>query len=250
MSEGELIDPSIRNAINSITKQIRSRAKIIAGIFVLGLMIGVPLSKLFVDWLLGYDLLPEDVSIIVMSPIEFIMIQFRAGAWLGFGLAILTLLIEAAWKSGISQKIPRPGQTTVITLIFIIILAFGGFWYSWELLTPMILDYLATDAQDAGLTTEWRLNSFVGFIINLCVACIIGFQAPIATILAIRSGILKRNTIVAYRRHIWFATFVLAAIFSPPDILSLFLVACPIILLFELALIWDYIRGETEDEDV
>jgi sec-independent protein translocase protein TatC len=42
--------------------------------------------------------------------------------------------------------------------------------------------------------------------------------------------------LVAYRKHIWFAAFVMGAIFSPPDPLSLFLVSLPVILLFETAL--------------
>jgi sec-independent protein translocase protein TatC len=43
--------------------------------------------------------------------------------------------------------------------------------------------------------------------------------------------------LVAYRKHIWFAAFVMGAIFSPPDPLSLFLVSLPVILLFETALL-------------
>ena len=114
-----------------------------------------------------------------------------------------------------------------------------------NLLTPMLLDYLATDAQAAGLSTEWRLSSFIGFIVSLCLACVIGFQAPLITLLSLQSGAVDRPTLIAYRRHIWFITFVLGAAFSPPDPLSLFLVSLPIILLFEAALFWDKITGES-----
>ena len=107
----------------------------------------------------------------------------------------------------------------------------------------MLLDYLATDAQSAGLSTEWRLSSFIGFIISLCLACVIGFQAPLITMLSLQSGAVDRVTLLAHRRHIWFTTFVLGAAFSPPDPLSLFLVSLPIILLFEAALIWDNLMG-------
>ena len=250
MSQNDLIDPSIKELLNSIKKHIQYRTKIIAGLFVLGLAVGVPLSKSLVNWLLNYGLLPSDVNIIVLSPVEFIMIQFRAGAWLGLSIVILTLLVEAAWKSGLKQKIPSPGKSVIMSMASMAILTIAGLWYSWEILTPLILEYLASDAQEAGLSTEWRLNSFVGFIINLCIACVIGFQAPVATIIALRSKIISRFVLINYRRHIWFATCVLAAIFSPPDILSLFLVACPIIFLFEIALAWDYLMAKKEDVSV
>ena len=80
-----------------------------------------------------------------------------------------------------------------------------------------------------------------------CLACVIGFQAPLITHLSLKSGAVDRPTMVAYRRHIWFITFVLGAAFSPPDPLSLFLVSLPIILLFEAALLWDKITGESTD---
>ena len=110
----------------------------------------------------------------------------------------------------------------------------------------MLLDYLQKDAQAAGLTTEWRLNGFIGFILNLSVACAIGFQAPVLTLLAIRTNLVKREDVILRRRHIWFGTFILSAAISPPDPLSLFLVALPIILLFESSLAIDRIMGEKQ----
>jgi sec-independent protein translocase protein TatC len=183
------------------------------------------------------------VNIIVLTPVEFIMLQVKVGAWLGAGLVILALIIDGAWKSGLASKTPKPGRMIILAIISTTILAIAGLLYSWYLLTPMLLEYLATDAQAAGLSTEWRLTSFIGFIVSLCLACVIGFQAPVITLLSLESGAIDRVTLLTYRRHIWFTTFVLGAAFSPPDPLSLFLVAIPIILLFEAAIIWDGIMG-------
>ena len=77
-----------------------------------------------------------------------------------------------------------------------------------EFLTPMILQYLTDDAQNAGLTTEWRLAGYVGFIVNLALACVVGFQAPVVTLLTLRFGIATRQQITQYRKHIWFTAFV------------------------------------------
>ena len=103
----------------------------------------------------------------------------------------------------------------------------------------MLLEYLTTDAQTAGLSTEWRLSSYTGFIANLAIASDIGFQAPLVTLLIFRMEVVRRATVRSYRRHLWFGAFLLGAFLSPPDPLSLFLVAMPVILLFEAALILD-----------
>ena len=247
MDEDFTIDPEIRNLFKQISNHIRSRMKLIVALFIIGIAIGIPISHRVVDWLLEVGLVPKGVNIIILTPVEFIMLQVRVGAWLGAGLAVLALIVDGAWKSGLAKKRPRPAFSVIVAVVFAIILATAGLIYSWYLLTPMLLDYLATDAQSAGLSTEWRLSSFIGFIISLCLACVIGFQAPLITMLSLQSGAVDRATLLAYRRHIWFTTFVLGAAFSPPDPLSLFLVSLPIILLFEAALIWDNLMGGSKD---
>ena len=239
MDDDFSINPEIRDLFKQISEHIRSRMKLIVALFILGIAIGIPIAHRVVDWLLDVGLLPSDVNIIVLTPVEFIMLQVRIGAWLGASLAVLALIID-----GLARKRPKPALSVVFSVIVAILLGALGVAYSWYLLTPMLLEYLAADAQAAGLSTEWRLSSFVGFIVSLCLACVIGFQAPLITLLSLQSGAVDRPTLIAYRKHIWFITFVLGAAFSPPDPLSLFLVSLPIILLFEAALFWDKIRGE------
>ena len=96
-----------------------------------------------------------------------------------------------------------------------------------------MLEYLTNDAVNAGLSSEWRLESYIGFIANLCVASVIGFQAPIPTLLLLKYEVVKREELIKYRRHIWFVCMVGGAFFSPPDPLSLFLVSVPIIALLK-----------------
>ena len=249
MDDAPLIDPEIRILLNKIRVHLRSRVKLIVVLFLLGLSLGIPIAHRVVYWLLNAGLLPDDVNIIVLTPVEFIMLQVKIGAWLGAGLVILALIIDGAWKSGLASKTPKPGRMIILAIISTTILTISGLLYSWYLLTPMLLEYLATDAQAAGLSTEWRLTSFIGFIVSLCLACAIGFQAPLITLLSLESGAIDRVTLLTYRRHIWFTTFVLGAAFSPPDPLSLFLVAIPIILLFEAAIIWDGIMGGNKGAD-
>lgn len=244
MNDNLSIDPEFTTLLKQISNHIRSKFKIIVVLFLLGIAIGIPIAHQLVNWLLASNLLPNDVNIIILTPVEFIMLQVKVGAWLGVIFAVFWLLIDGAIKTEITKKIPNPSLAITKYALGSIILMFLGLAYSWYLLTPMLLDYLAADAQAAGISTEWRLSSFVGFIGGLCFACIIGFQAPLFTLLSIHSEVISKDELLLYRRHIWFATFVLGAAFSPPDPLSLFLVAVPIILLFEAAIFWSSVTGK------
>ena len=193
---------------------------------------------------------PEDVNIIVVSPVEYILLQFHVATSLGALFVMLYLFVEICHKgvknASVKKRIaeinfqPPPfGITIITTILATLILAVAGLIYSWDLLTPMILQYLTDDAQSSGITTEWRLSSYVGFIVSLALASIIGFQSPVATLLILRLGIFGRTQIKGYRKHIWFTSFLLGAFLSPPDPLSLFLVALPVVVFFEIALILD-----------
>ena len=100
-----LIDPEIQKLFKQVSLHIRSRMKVIVALFLFGLVLGIPLAHRVVDWLLDSGVLPSNVNIIVLTPVEFIMIQVKVGAWLGAGFAILALIIDGAWKSGLLRRL-------------------------------------------------------------------------------------------------------------------------------------------------
>lgn len=253
----ELLDSPGGEIVASLQLYLRKRFKMLALIFALGFIATFPLTKNVIAWLIDPTRLPEDVEIIVITPVEFILLQVRLAAHVGLLCMVVVFLSEGSWQASkhlafrqrlaeLKIQSPRPNKTLVTTLLFALLLLAGGIYYAWNWLIPMLLEYLTTDAQTAGLATEWRLTSYIGFIANLAIASAIGFQAPLVTLLVLRMEIVGRSTVRSYRRHIWFAAFLLGAFLSPPDPLSLFLVAMPVVILFEVALMIDAIsRAET-----
>ena len=241
-----------------IRKHIVKRMPVLAIAFFAGLVIGYPLASIGVEWLVSdADITPDDTSIVVLSPVEFIAIKIRFAASLGI-LMVATVLIGDA-SMGVARstalrarlveadiKVPRPGLHLIISMSMVPILALAGLIYAYELLLPLLLDYLSKDASSVGLDTDWRLSSYIGFIINMSLASIIGFQTPLLTFLAIRSGAVQRTILAKLRRHIWFSACIFGALLSPPDPLSLFLVAMPVIVLFEVALILDRVVSSSD----
>ena len=139
----------------------------------------------------------------------------------------------------------RQGQEkgSVSGILFVISMAFllGGLGaaYSHGVLVPLLLDYLSEDAASAGLAATWQLQSWVGFITGLYFASIVGFQVPLIASILLRGGIIERSAISGNRGGLWFSGLILGALISPPDPVSMFLVAGPMLLLLEIALIVD-----------
>ncbi len=253
----ELLDSSGGQILLSFRDYLRRRLKALFVLLVVGFAVTFPLTKQFIAWLIDAERLPDDVEIIVTTPVEFILLQIRLSASVGMVFVLFFLIAEGSWRARKNQAIrqrlselnvrpPQPNATLVLTIVAILILMASGLYYAWNWLIPMLLEYLTTDAQNAGLSTEWRLTGYTGFVANLALASAVGFQAPVVTLLVLRSELIQRSVLTSYRRHIWFGSFLLGAILSPPDPLSLFLVAMPVIILFELALMLDrFTRSES-----
>ena len=247
----ETFDLFPRAEVRGFIQHLRDRLYLFLFIFTTGFIVGYPLSEEIIELLLNADgFKPEGVQIIILQPMEVVLLKLRMSAQIGFMLLILTLIIDLALNG---RNIIKDAKRTIsddknINLIVIIgaigtsiILGFIGLLYSHEILIPMLLEYLSQDASTAGLSSTWRLKSWIGFIVGLFFGSIVSFQTPLVSLLLLRTGVISRKSITENRGMIWFIAILLGAALSPPDPLSMFLVGGPIILLLEIALLVDKI---------
>jgi len=163
----DLMDSPGGQLLKRLRDLLRLKIKSLGFVFILGIIVGFPMTRELISWLIEPDRLPDGVEIIVISPVEFIMLQLRIAISVGVFFVITTLIyfgIIEGIKSpelkqrlaGINTTIPKPAPTYIITTIAILSLSVSGLLYSWNWLTPMLLEYLTSDAHSAGLSTEWR----------------------------------------------------------------------------------------------
>ena len=71
---------------------LRLKMKSIGFVFILGIIIGFPITRELISWLIEPSRLPDGVEIIVISPVEFIMLQLRIAMGVGVFFVITTLM--------------------------------------------------------------------------------------------------------------------------------------------------------------
>lgn len=81
-------------------------------------------------------------------------------------------------------------------------------------------------------------RDYLGFAIGLLKVFGIAFQLPLIMVLMNRIGLLKRNSVIKFRRYAIVIIVVVAAILTPPDVVSQILLAVPLWLLFELSILF------------
>ncbi|MDG1525377.1 MAG: twin-arginine translocase subunit TatC [Candidatus Thalassarchaeaceae archaeon] len=230
---------------------LRTRTRGLAILFIIGFVVGYPLAGKALEWMIGQSsLIPDDTTIIVLQPLELVLLRLQIAGYLGITMVVMALIWDAARLAGKSQtpegvELPEFPKGALfrglLALSLSLGLAISGLIYAWEILIPFLLEYLQEDAASAGLETTWHLQAWIGFLLSLALGSSLAFQVPLVVLVVLRGGLVDREMLTSYRRHLWFTSIVAGAMLSPPDPLSLALIAAPMVVLFEVALVIDAI---------
>lgn len=123
------------------------------------------------------------------------------------------------------------GATFFVSLLFAVGVAFGYF-----VVSPLAINFLANYQLDPSIDNQIDLASYVSTLVILVLACGLMFQLPVVVYVLSRAGLLTPTVMRAYRRHAIVGILVLAAVITPsPDMVSQFLVAVPVYVLYEIS---------------
>ncbi len=105
---------------------------------------------------------------------------------------------------------------------------------------PVALKFLLGFEGDVGGVTQEALpgvGNYLSFATTFIFGFGVAFQLPVLLMLLERAGIVTRDQLKGGRRYAIVASFALAAVLTPPDVVSQLLLAVPLCLLYELALV-------------
>jgi sec-independent protein translocase protein TatC len=127
----------------------------------------------------------------------------------------------------------------------------AGFCYSvmFEFAFPFFIEITAADVQ-----ASLSIAAYLGLATRLLVGFGICFQLPVVVFFLARIGLIDARDMIAFFRYGVVAIFVLAAVLTPPDVLSQLLMAAPMICLYIIGIGVAWLsttkeRDEDEDED-
>lgn len=124
------------------------------------------------------------------------------------------------------------GAVFFVTILFIIGVLFGYF-----IAAPLSINFLASYTVDPSILNEFDLSSYIGTLTRMTLACGIMFELPMIVFFLAKAGIASPELMRLYRRHAIVVILIIAALISPPDVLSMTIFALPLIGLYEVSIL-------------
>jgi sec-independent protein translocase protein TatC len=117
------------------------------------------------------------------------------------------------------------------TLLFII-----GMVFAYFAVFPTVFGFIVGSAP-VGVAVMTDIGEYLDFVMTLFMAFGLAFEVPIAVVLIARFGWVSVAQLKEARSYVIVGAFILGAIFTPPDIISQFMLAVPLWLLYELGIL-------------
>jgi len=137
-------------------------------------------------------------------------------------------------KPGILMK----NRGIIYASIFIVGLLFMlGTLFGYYIITPLVIHFLANYQLDPSIVNRFDIVSYVSTVATLTLACAFMFQLPVVVYFLARVSMVTAHSMRAHRRHAIVAILILAAIITPPDVMSQLLIAAPLVLLYECSIL-------------
>lgn len=136
--------------------------------------------------------------------------------------------------------------SVVSVLLFILGMAFAYF-----LVFPVVFGFVVGVAPE-GVAVMTDINKYLDFVLTLFIAFGLTFEVPILVVALAKMGVVEMDTLRQGRPYVIVAAFVIAAIVTPPDVISQFMLAVPMWLLYEAGLLvagWLVKQAPTAPED-
>jgi sec-independent protein translocase protein TatC len=175
--------------------------------------------------------LPEGAKMIATGVITPFMVPVKVTALAAFMIALPYVLYQA-WAfvaPGLYEHEKRLALPLVIgsTVLFLLGVAFC-YYFVFGKVFAFIHDFAPKS-----ITPAPDIEAYFSFVITMFLAFGVAFEIPIVVIVLVRMGLVSMDKLRAARPYVIVGAFVVAAIVTPPDVLSQFMLAVPMCLLYE-----------------
>jgi sec-independent protein translocase protein TatC len=127
-------------------------------------------------------------------------------------------------------------RLAVPILISSVVLFYVGCAFAYFLVLPAVFAFM-TAVAPAGVAVMPDIGHYLSFVLMLFLAFGLCFEVPVVLVILVALGVVTPAQLAGSRRYAIVGSFVVAAVLTPPDVLSQTMLAVPMCLLYELGIV-------------
>jgi len=178
--------------------------------------------------------LPANSTMIATDITSNFMAPIRLSIFVAAFVAMPYILYQI-WSFVAPGLYKKEKKVAIPVLLSSIILFYAGVAFSYFIVLKGVLKFFITFAPQNVLPMT-DIDSYLSFALKLFMVFGLTFEIPVVTLLLILAGIVSIDSLENKRRYIIVGCFAIAAVVTPPDGVSMLMLAFPMWLLFELGL--------------
>jgi sec-independent protein translocase protein TatC len=230
-----------------ISHLIELRDRLLRVVIVVGVVFAClfPFASELYD-LLAYPLmrtLPEGSKMIATGVVAPFLIPVKVAAMAAFALALPYVLYQA-WAFVAPGLYAHERRLVVPLVVASTALFFLGVAFCYFFVFGVVFDFVYKIAPKS-ISVAPDIENYLTFAITMFLAFGVTFEVPIAGLILVRMGAVTIEQLTSIRPYFIVGSFVVAAIVTPPDVLSQLLLAIPMCVLYEVGIVAARVFGKT-----
>jgi sec-independent protein translocase protein TatC len=178
--------------------------------------------------------LPEGSKMIATGVITPFMVPVKVTALVGFMIALPYVLYQA-WAFVAPGLYEHEKKLALPLVVASTLLFFFGVAFCYFFVFGKVFAFIH-DFAPKSITPAPDIEAYFSFVITMFLAFGITFEIPIVVVVLVRMGLVSIEKLREARPYVVVGAFVIAAIVTPPDVLSQFMLAVPMCILYEAGL--------------
>jgi sec-independent protein translocase protein TatC len=179
--------------------------------------------------------LPKGATLIATNVISPILVPLKITLMAAFMLA-LPIVLYQVWAFVAPGLYSHEKKLVLPLVISSTILFIGGVAFCYFLVIPGMSQFIQAFAP-ASITAAPDIEQYFGFVLTLFLVFGIAFEVPIAVIVLARIGVVTIDQLKKFRGYFVVASFIIAAVVTPPDVISQLALAIPMCILYEIGIL-------------
>ncbi len=179
--------------------------------------------------------LPKGATLIATNVISPILVPLKITLMAAFMLALPFVLYQV-WAFVAPGLYSHEKKLMLPLVVSSTLLFVAGVAFCYFLVIPGMSQFIQAFAP-ASITAAPDIEQYFGFVLTLFLVFGISFEVPIAVIVLARIGIVTIEQLRKFRGYFIVGAFVVAAVVTPPDVISQLALAIPMCILYEIGII-------------